>query len=272
MTEAYLPPIPDPVITAPASPRIATDPEGRGRRRANGRGLNAFVVVKPNADPFPELGPVEKIVPDAPEPAAEGATEAPAPMVTFLPEPAVPEAPAPAVDPVLIGQAVAEAVANAVAAQTDLADRYLFAARRIDELEGELRALAREREADVQAFGERIRTMEAEREAVMVDLVARLHHLEAERDHLAEELRGERARGLVEAAEVLADVLTPRLCGVLDEHTGLADRYAAAAQRVGELEATVARLADQVNGARAWRTEFEQLERAAARPWWKFWG
>ena len=74
------------------------------------------------------------------------------------------------------------------------------------------------------------------------------------------------------AAEMLAEVLTPRLCGVLDEHTGMADRYAAAAQRIGELEAQVARLTDQVNGAHEWRSEFDELERAAViRPWWKFW-
>ena len=304
MTEAYLPPIPDPVITTPMSPRIATDPEGRTRRRANGRGLNAFVIVKPQAgladqatseiDEVTGCGPVTPLRGALPRQVeAEALVEAPvatpleSPLEAASPPPQACAEPAPAAalpaapsapvmadgDPLRFGQAVAEALATAVTAQSDLAERYLTAARRIDELEAERGVLMRAREADAEAFAERVRQLVAEREAVMIDLVARLHGLEAERDRLAEELGSERDRRLVEAAELLADVLTPRLCGVLDEHTGLADRYAAAAQRVGELEGQVARLKDQLNGAHAWRSEFSELERAAtARPWWKFWG
>jgi DNA anti-recombination protein RmuC len=174
-------------------------------RRRKSRGVNAVVVVK----------------------SGEGDQEQ-----TRKPEAVL----TPATPAERMGLVVSEAVATAIATQSDIAERYVAAAGRLTELEYRLREVEAERDGFIQQLNERARAHERERQLLVEEFHDRVTRVEAERDLLADELRLERDRTTTEMVERVAEALSPRLCGVLDEHTGLADRYAAVVHRMGLLE------------------------------------
>lgn len=211
--------------------------EGISRRR-KARGVSAVVVVKHGE------GGVEQ-------------TRKPEAVLT------------PATPAERMGMVVTEAVATAIATQSDIAERYVAAAGRVSELEYRLREVEAERDSFLARFNDRTRAYERERDVLIEEFQDRVNRAEAERDLFADELRVERDRQTTDMVERVAEALSPRLSGVLDEHTGLADRYAAAVHRVGQLEAQLEQALQQLHNERTIR---EQLTAPGA--WWRafrFW-
>ncbi|MEB3220630.1 MAG: hypothetical protein VKS61_00990 [Candidatus Sericytochromatia bacterium] len=203
-------------------------------RRRKSRGVNAVVVVK----------------------SGEGDQEQ-----TRKPEAVL----TPATPAERMGMVVSEAVATAIATQSDMAERYVTVAGRLSEVEYRLREVEAERDGFIQQLNDRARAHERERQLLLDDFQDRVTRVEAERDLLADELRLERDRTTGDMVERVAEALSPRLCGVLDEHTGLADRYAAAVHRIGRLEAELGQALEQLQNERDIR---EQLTGG----WWRWFG
>lgn len=203
--------------------------ENLSRRRKNSRGVNAVVVVKSG------------------EPGHEQTRKPEATLTPVAPSER-------------LGMVVSEAVATAIATQSEIAERYVAAAARIHEHESQIRELESERDRLLQDLQTRDRTHAREREILYGEFQERLARVEAERDFFAAELEAEKRRSTHEMVERLAEALAPRISGVLDEHTSLADRYAAAVHRLGELETLLERHRPQ-----------KVDEGARPRPWWRFW-
>ncbi|MEB3198002.1 MAG: hypothetical protein VKP62_12445 [Candidatus Sericytochromatia bacterium] len=212
--------------------------ENLSRRRRSARGVNAVVVVKSGEPGQEQLRkPEATITPVAPSER--------------------------------LGMVVSEAVATAIATQTDMTERYVEAARRINELENQVKALEQARDEAIRQQQERARAHDREREMLTSEFHDRLSRVEAERDLLADELAVAKRQQLDDMVERLAEALSPRLSGVLDEHTSLADRYAKAVHRIGELEGRLEAQAAQARPRPSWHQP--DASAPAPRAWWQFW-
>lgn len=221
--EAYQP-------SSQSTPDVLDMLENLSRRRKNARGVNTVVVVKSG------------------EPGHEKTRNSEATLTPVAPSER-------------LGMVVSEAVATAIATQSEIAERYVAAAARINDLENQIRESENERERLARELQGRDRAHERERELLFAEFQERVSRVEAERDFFVTELDVERARSTHEMVERLAEALSPRLSGVLDEHTSLADRYAAAVHRIGELETLLEQQARQSRGPGD----------SSRRSWWRFW-
>jgi hypothetical protein len=220
--EAYQP-------SAQPSSEVLDMLENLSRRRKSARGVNAVVVVKSG------------------EPGQEQTRKPEATLTPVAPSER-------------LGMVVSEAVATAIATQSEIAERYIEAAGRIHEFESRIRELESERDRLFGDLQTRDRTHAREREILHGEFQERLARVEAERDFFAAELDTEKRRSTHEMVERLAEALSPRISGVLDEHTSLADRYAAAVHRIGELETLLER-----------HKPVKVDVGIPSRPWWRFW-